>query len=81
MDFNNMQTWHYFSLGGGGLLVLGIIVYFLPVGKMKIPGEWWCRDRRSGGGPGGWNHFHGRLRVQAIGPGRRALRCRTGLRS
>src|SRR5437764_15068548 len=38
MDFNNMQTWHYFALGGGGLLILGIIVYFLPVGKMKIPG-------------------------------------------
>lgn len=38
MDFNNMQTWHYFALGGAGLLVVGIIAYFLPVGKMKIPG-------------------------------------------
>lgn len=38
MDWNNIQTWHYFALGGGGLLVLGIIAYFLPVGKTKIPG-------------------------------------------
>jgi hypothetical protein len=37
MDFNNMQTWHYFAIGGAGILVLGIILYFLPVGKMKIP--------------------------------------------
>ena len=37
MDFNHMQTWHYFALIGGGVLVLGIILYFLPAGKMKIP--------------------------------------------
>ncbi len=37
MDFNHMQTWHYFALIGGGVLVLGVILYFLPIGKMKIP--------------------------------------------
>jgi hypothetical protein len=37
MDFNNMQTWHYFAVAGGGLLILGIIAYFLPIGKTKIP--------------------------------------------
>lgn len=38
MDLNNMQTWHYFAIGAGSLLVLGLILYFLPVGKLKIPG-------------------------------------------
>lgn len=38
MDFNNMQTWHYLALGGAGILILGVVLYFLPVGKMKIPG-------------------------------------------
>jgi hypothetical protein len=37
MDFNNLQNWHYFALIGGAVLLLGIIVYFLPIGKMKIP--------------------------------------------
>lgn len=37
MNFNNMQTWHYFALIGGGILVVGIILYFLPAGKIKIP--------------------------------------------
>lgn len=38
MDFNNLQTWHWFAIIGGGILVLGLILYFLPIGKMKIPG-------------------------------------------
>src|SRR5918994_1889938 len=38
MDWNNLQTWQYFALGGAAVLVLGLILYFLPVGKMKIPG-------------------------------------------
>ena len=38
MDFNNMQTWHWFAIIGGGVLVLGLILYFLPLGKIKIPG-------------------------------------------
>ena len=38
MDLNNMQTWHYGAIIGGGVLVVGLIVYFLPAGKLKIPG-------------------------------------------
>ncbi|HEX3151038.1 MAG TPA: hypothetical protein VHR66_23360 [Gemmataceae bacterium] len=38
MDLNNMQTWHYGAIIGGGLLIIGLIIYFLPAGKLKIPG-------------------------------------------
>jgi hypothetical protein len=38
MDFNNMATWQYFALAGGGVLVLGLVLYFLPAGKTKVPG-------------------------------------------
>jgi hypothetical protein len=38
VDWNNIQTWQYFALTGGGVLVLGLVLYFLPAGKMKIPG-------------------------------------------
>jgi hypothetical protein len=38
MDLNNMQTWHYGAIIGGGMLIVGLIVYFLPVSKLKIPG-------------------------------------------
>ena len=38
MDLNNLQTWHYFALTGGGILLIGVVAYFLPVGKAKIPG-------------------------------------------
>lgn len=37
MDWNDMQTWHWFAIIGGGVLVLGVIFYFLPLGKLKIP--------------------------------------------
>jgi hypothetical protein len=37
MDLNNLQAWQYFAIAGGGVLVLGVIAYFLPVGKMKMP--------------------------------------------
>jgi len=37
MDWNDMQTWHWFAMIGGGVLVLGVIFYFLPIGKIKIP--------------------------------------------
>ena len=38
MDLNDMQVWQYFAIAGGGVLVLGVIAYFLPLGKMKLPG-------------------------------------------
>lgn len=38
MDWNNMQTWHWFAIAGGVVLLLGIILYFVPAGKLKIPG-------------------------------------------
>ncbi|MBO0700337.1 MAG: hypothetical protein J2P46_18205 [Zavarzinella sp.] len=38
MDLNNMQMWQYFALSGGGLLVIAIILYFLPAGKLRLPG-------------------------------------------
>lgn len=37
MDWNDMQTWHWFAIIGGSVLVIGIIFYFLPIGKIKIP--------------------------------------------
>lgn len=37
MDWNNMQTWHYCAIGAASVLVLGLILYFLPVGKLKVP--------------------------------------------
>jgi hypothetical protein len=33
-----LQTWHYVVIGGGVVLVLSFILYFLPVKKLKIPG-------------------------------------------
>jgi hypothetical protein len=38
MNFNDLQTWHWFAIIGGGVLVLGLVLYFLPLGKVKIPG-------------------------------------------
>jgi hypothetical protein len=37
MDINDMQVWQYFAIAGGAVLLLGVIAYFLPVGKMKMP--------------------------------------------
>jgi hypothetical protein len=37
MDLNNMQAWQYFAFAGGGVFVLGLIIYFLPAGKLKVP--------------------------------------------
>src|SRR5262245_4392708 len=38
MNLNDMQAWQYFAIAGGGVLVLGVITYFLPIGKTKLPG-------------------------------------------
>jgi hypothetical protein len=38
MNLNDLQTWQYVVIGGGALLVLSFILYFLPVKKLKIPG-------------------------------------------
>ncbi len=37
MNWNDMQMWHWFAIIGGVVLVLGVILYFLPIGKIKIP--------------------------------------------
>jgi hypothetical protein len=37
MDWNNMQMWQYFALGGGALLVVAIILYFVPAAKLRLP--------------------------------------------
>jgi hypothetical protein len=37
-DFNNMGWQEYLVVGGGGLVVLAIILYFLPSKGVKIPG-------------------------------------------
>jgi hypothetical protein len=38
MDLNNMQTWQYFAFAGGGLLVIAVVLYFIPAGKLRLPG-------------------------------------------
>ena len=38
MDFKDPQTWQYGAIVGGAVLILGLIVCFLPVRKLKIPG-------------------------------------------
>src|SRR5262245_5555313 len=38
MDWNDMQTWQYGAIIGGAVLVVGLVVYFLPVRRLKIPG-------------------------------------------
>ena len=65
MDFNDMQMWHYFAIAGGAVLLLGVIAYFLPVGKMKIPGV----ITAASGARGRSGHRrdpHGRFRIQAV---------------
>jgi len=37
MDINNLQTWHYFAIAGGGVFLLGVILYFLGAGKLTVP--------------------------------------------
>jgi hypothetical protein len=37
MNWNNMQVWHWFAIGGGAVLLLGVILYFVPAGKLKVP--------------------------------------------
>jgi len=37
VDLNNVQMWQYFALGGGALLVIALILYFVPVGKLRLP--------------------------------------------
>lgn len=37
MDWNNMQLWHWFAIAGGVVLLLGVILHFLPIGKIKVP--------------------------------------------
>jgi hypothetical protein len=39
MDWNNMQTWQYGALIGGAVLLVGLIVYFLPIRRLKVPGS------------------------------------------
>lgn len=42
MDFKNWETWHYMIAGCGVLLVLAIILYFVPGGRLKISGMVSC---------------------------------------
>lgn len=37
LDFKNMETYHYFVIGGGGVAVLALVAYFATGGKMKVP--------------------------------------------
>jgi len=37
MNLNDVQAWQYFAIAGGGVLVLSVIAYFLPIGKLKMP--------------------------------------------
>ena len=36
IDFKNMQTYHYFMIGGGGLVLIAIILYFLKGKTVKV---------------------------------------------
>ena len=38
MDLNDLKTWHYVAAIGGAALLLGFVLYFLPTGKLKVPG-------------------------------------------
>ena len=38
MDLNDLKTWHYVAAIGGGALLLGFVLYFIPTGKLKVPG-------------------------------------------
>lgn len=38
MDLNNLQSWHYVIIGGAVVLLLGLVLYFLPARKAKVPG-------------------------------------------
>jgi hypothetical protein len=38
MDWNKIETWHWFCAFGGLVLLIGIVMYFLPAGKIKVPG-------------------------------------------
>jgi hypothetical protein len=37
MNLNDMAMWQWFAIAGGAVLLLSLIMYFLPAGKMKIP--------------------------------------------
>jgi hypothetical protein len=38
MDFTKIETWHWFCAFGGLVLLIGIVLYFLPAGRVKVPG-------------------------------------------
>ena len=37
MNLNDMAMWQWFAIAGGAVLLLSLIMYFLPAGKMKLP--------------------------------------------
>jgi hypothetical protein len=38
MDLNDLKTWQYGAAIGGGVLLLGFVLYFLPARRLKVPG-------------------------------------------
>jgi hypothetical protein len=42
MNFSNWQTWHYVIAACGALLVIAIILYFVPGGRLKVSGMASC---------------------------------------
>ncbi len=42
MNFSNWETWHYVIAACGALLVVAIILYFIPGGRLKISGMASC---------------------------------------
>jgi hypothetical protein len=39
MDWNNLQVWQYGALIGGAVTLIGLVVYFLPIRRAKVPGN------------------------------------------
>ena len=42
MNFHDLQVWHYAVAGCGVLLLLAIILYFIPGGRINISGTAAC---------------------------------------
>ena len=37
MDLGNLEFYYYFAAGGGALLLIGLVLYFIPGGKLQMP--------------------------------------------